>query len=100
MAEGTGLTIDTDLVNASGSGINTSGVNFQTEVNSFKTHTNNILDIWSGDDATEFQNLANEIGDLLDKASVTVQDVGTHLVNTATAMDTTVAENKSRMSGI
>lgn len=100
MAEGTGLTIDTDLVNASGSGINTSGLKFQEEVNNFKTHTNNILNIWSGDDAIEFQNLANEIGNLLNKASITVQEVGTHLVNTANAMDSTVAENKSRMSNI
>ncbi len=95
-----GLTIDTDLVNSSGTGINTSGTNFQSEVANFKSHVSAILGIWVGDDATEFQNVANEVADLLDRASVTVQDVGTHLVKTAGAMDATVAENKARMSGI
>jgi len=95
-----GLVIDTDLVNASGSDINTSGTNFQTEVKSFKSHVSAILGIWVGEDANEFERIANEVGELLDKASVTVQEVGTHLVNTANAMDETVAENKSRMSGI
>ncbi len=95
-----GLVIDTDLVNSSGGNINTSGTNFQDEVNSFKNHVNTIMGIWSGDDATEFQNVANEVSDLLDRASITVQEVGTHLVNTATAMDDAVAENKSRLSGI
>ncbi len=95
-----GLAIDTDLVNSSGSGINTSGTNFQNEVASFRSHVSAILGIWSGADADEFSRVADEVGTLLDKASVTVQEVGTHLVNTATAMDTTVEENKARMAGI
>lgn len=95
-----GLTIDTDLVNSSGNTINSSGTNFQEEVNSFKNHVNTIMGIWSGDDATEFQSVANEVAALLDRAAVTVQEVGTHLVSTANAMDETVAENKSRFSGI
>lgn len=94
------LSIDTDLVNASGSGINTSGVNFQNEVASFKSHVSAILSIWTGEDANEFGSVAEEVANLLDKASVTVQEVGEHLVNTATAMDTTVSENKSRMSAV
>lgn len=94
------LKIDTDLVNSSGSGINTSGTNFQDEVTSFKNHVDAILGIWTGEDATEFSNVATEVSGLLDKAAVTVQEVGTHLVDTATAMDETVAGNKSRISGI
>ena len=95
-----GLIMDTDLVNSSGNTINTSGSNFQEEVNSFKNHVNAIMGIWVGDDATEFQNVANEVSALLDRAAITVQEVGTHLVNTANAMDEAVAENKSRFSGI
>ena len=94
-----GLAIDTELVNASGSGINTSGTNFQEEVKSFKSHVSTILGIWSGPDADEFAKAANEVGELLDKASVTVQEVGTHLVKTADAMDATVEENTSRIRG-
>lgn len=95
-----GLTIDTELVNTSGSGINTSGTNFQNEVANFKSHRDAILSIWTGPDADEFGTVATEVADLLDKASVTVQEVGTHLVDTAVAMDQTVEENKGRMSGI
>lgn len=95
-----GLVIDTDLVNSSGSGINASGTNFQAEVASFKSHSEAILSIWTGPDADEFSKISAEVTELLDKASVTVQDVGTHLVDTATAFDSTVEENKSRMSGI
>ncbi len=95
-----GLRIDTDLVSSSGTGINTSGVNFQSEVASFKTHVGNICGIWTGVDADEFANVANEVGTLLDKAAITVQGVGTHLVNTASAMDETVNENKGRMAGV
>lgn len=95
-----GLKIDTDLVNSSGNTIDSSGSNFQNEVTSFKNHVDAILSIWQGDDATEFQNVALEVGNLLDKASVTVQEVGKHLVSTANAMDATVAENKNRISGI
>lgn len=95
-----GLRIDTDLVNSSGTGINTSGSNFQEEVANFRTHVSNILSIWTGSDADEFSTVAEEVGTLLDKASVTVQEVGTHLVDTAVAMDDTVNENKSRMSAI
>jgi len=95
-----GLVIDTDLVNSSGSGINTSGTNFQEQVASFKSHRDAILSIWTGVDADEFGTIANEVAELLDKASVTVQEVGTHLVDTAVAMDQTVEENRGRISGI
>ncbi len=94
------LIIDTDLVNTSGSGINASGVNFQNEVASFKSHVSAILSIWTGADADEFGTVAEDVAALLDKASITVQEVGEHLVNTATAMDQTVEENKGRMSAV
>lgn len=95
-----GLAIDTDLVNTSGSGINTNGSNFQAEVANFKSHVAEILSIWNGADADEFRRVATEVADLLNNASITVQEVGTHLVSTANAMEETVAENKSSMSGI
>ena len=95
-----GLAIDTELVNTSGSGINTNGTTFQEEVEKFKNHKEAILGIWNGEDATEFGNVANEVATLLNEASITVQEVGTHLVSTANAMDETVAANKSSMSGI
>lgn len=97
---GNALKIDTGEVNVSGTGINTGGTNFQTEVASFKIHSQQILNIWTGDDATTFGELATEVGDLLDRASVTVQEVGTHLVDTATGVEDAVAENKSSMSAV
>lgn len=97
---GSALKIDTGTVNESGSGINAGGTNFQTEVSSFKTHAQQILNIWTGDDATTFGEVATEVGDLLDRASVTVQEVGTHLVSTAVGVEDAVAENKSSMSAV
>ena len=94
-----GLKIDTELVNTSGVAINGSGTNFQTAVNEFKNHSESITDptVWKGDDATAFRGVAHELGTLLDKASVVVQDVGTHLEDTAMAIDETVSENKSNI---
>lgn len=95
-----GLRIDTDVVNSSGTGINTSGSNFQDEVNGFKSHVDNILNYWSGADADAFRDVANEVAELLDRASVKIQDVGSHLVKTATVMDETVAENQTNIGRI
>lgn len=92
--------MDTEDVTTGGKNINESGTSFQEQVTSFKSHTAAIMGVWSGPDAEEFQTVAEQVAEQLDKASLTVQNVGEHFVNTAVGTENQVAENKDSIARV
>lgn len=94
------LKIDTELVNQSGTKINSEGLNFREEIANLKRSIDAISEIWKDKSAIEFSKIAEEIIPKLYESANFIEETGASLQNTASNFDNIVNENKDSMRGI